>query len=96
MLTPTKILCSRNIANGLYHLACLLCFVGLIDTGFAKNIQMAIIPKLRAPWFNRLDEGAKKAAADFGVDTYMQAGASADEAEQVRLIQDAISRGSIR
>jgi ABC-type sugar transport system substrate-binding protein len=34
-----------------------------------------------------------KAAQDFGVKTYMQAPATADEAEQARLIQDAISRG---
>ena len=93
MLFPNKYLHCRSLVAGFRHLACLLCFVGFGGALFAKNIQMAIIPKLRAPWFNRLDEGAKKAAADFGVDTYMQAGASADEAEQVRLIQDAISRG---
>ena len=71
---------------------CLL-LVSSLGAAFGKEYQMAVIPKLRAPWFNRLEVGTKKAAQDFGVKTYMQAPASADEAEQARLIQDAISRG---
>src|SRR6516165_8391619 len=59
----------------------------------AKEYEFAVIPKLRAAWFNRLEVGTKKAAQDLNVKTYMQAPASADEAEQARLIQDAISRG---
>ena len=39
-----------------------------------------------------MDVGAQKAAKEFGVKVNMQAPASADEAEQIRLIQDAISR----
>jgi simple sugar transport system substrate-binding protein len=70
-----------------------LLLVNGLGTGFSKEYQMAVIPKLRAPWFNRLEVGTKKAAQDFGAKTYMQAPASADEAEQARLIQDAISRG---
>jgi simple sugar transport system substrate-binding protein len=84
---------TRYVSKVFRRLPLLICLLGFGGICFAKNYQMAIIPKLRAPWFNRLDEGAKKAAAEFGVDTYMQAAASADEAEQVRLIQDAISRG---
>jgi len=64
-----------------------------LGTALAKEYQFAVIPKLRAPWFNRLEVGTKKAAQDLGVKTYMQAPASADEAEQARLIQDAIRRG---
>jgi simple sugar transport system substrate-binding protein len=70
-----------------------LLLVSSLGAAFGKDYQMAVIPKLRAPWFNRLEVGTKKAAQDFGVKTYMQAPASADEAEQARLIQDAISRG---
>jgi simple sugar transport system substrate-binding protein len=70
-----------------------LLLVSSLGAAFGKEYQMAVIPKLRAPWFNRLEVGTKKAAQDFGVKTYMQAPASADEAEQARLIQDAISRG---
>ena len=62
-------------------------------TASAKDYQFALIPKARAPWSNRIEVGTKKAAQDLGVKTYMQAPASADEAEQARLIQDAISRG---
>jgi hypothetical protein len=70
-----------------------LLLVSGLGTALGKEYQFAIIPKLRAPWFNRLEVGAKKAAQDLGLKTYMQAPASADEAEQARLIQDAISRG---
>jgi simple sugar transport system substrate-binding protein len=70
-----------------------ICFFGSCALSSAKEYQMAVIGKLRAPWFNRFDEGAKNAAKEFGVNAYMQAGTTADEAEQVRLVQDAISRG---
>jgi simple sugar transport system substrate-binding protein len=70
-----------------------LLLVSGLGTVLAKEYQFAVIPKLRAAWFNRLEVGTKKAAQDLGVKTYMQAPASADEAEQARLIQDAISRG---
>jgi simple sugar transport system substrate-binding protein len=74
-------------------LALALLLAGSAFTVFGKEHEFAIIPKLRAPWFNRLEVGAKKAAQELKVKTYMQAPASADEAEQARLIQDAISRG---
>jgi simple sugar transport system substrate-binding protein len=93
MLLPNINSRARYFSKVLRPLPWLICLLGFSGLCFAKDYQMAIIPKLRAPWFNRLDEGAKKAATEFGVDTYMQAAASADEAEQVRLIQDAISRG---
>src|SRR5260370_14889117 len=70
-----------------------LLLVSGLGTALGKELQFAVIPKLRAPWFNRLEVGTKKAAQDLGVKTYMQAPASADEADQARLIQDAISRG---
>lgn len=54
---------------------------------------MVSIPKLRSPWFNQLEKGLIKAGEDFGVEVYQQAPASADEAEQVRLIEDAINQG---
>ena len=70
-----------------------LLLVSGLATVSAKDYQFAVIPKLRAAWFNRLEVGTKKAAQDLSIKTYMQAPASADEAEQARLIQDAISRG---
>jgi len=55
--------------------------------------KMVSVPKLRAPWFNNMERGLLKAGQDFGVEVYQQAPASADEAEQVRLIEDAINQG---
>ncbi|MGE5605562.1 MAG: autoinducer 2 ABC transporter substrate-binding protein [Bacteroidota bacterium] len=59
----------------------------------ASKYKMVSIPKLRSPWFNQLENGLKDANKDFKVDAYQQAPASADEAEQVRLIQDSINQG---
>ena len=75
------------------RLSVALLFLAGLHTAQAKEYQFAVIPKLRAAWFNRLEVGTKKAAQDLAVKTYMQAPATADEAEQARLIQDAISRG---
>ncbi len=71
-------------------------FIFIIAEGaFAADAKykMVSIPKLRAPWFNQLENGLNKASADFGIEVYQQAPASADEAEQVRLIEDAINQG---
>lgn len=54
---------------------------------------MVAIPKLRAAWFNALESGMLDAAKEYGIDAYMQAPAAADEAQQVRLIEDAINQG---
>ena len=61
-------------------------FSAVLAPAMGADYQMTIIPKLRAPWFNRMDVGAQKAAKELGVKVNMQAPASADEAEQVRLI----------
>jgi len=55
---------------------------------------MISIPKLRATWFDRLEVGLKKAGAEYGINVSQQAPASADEAQQVRLIEDAINQGN--
>jgi simple sugar transport system substrate-binding protein len=60
----------------------------------AKDYTMVSIPKLRATWFDRLETGLKKAGADFKINVSQQAPASADEAQQVRLIEDAINQGN--
>ncbi len=58
-----------------------------------EKYTMVSIPKLRAVWFNRFEEGLLDGAAKFGVEAYQQAPAAADEAQQVRLIEDAIAQG---
>jgi simple sugar transport system substrate-binding protein len=55
--------------------------------------QMVSIPKVRVPWFNDLEKGVLRAAEEYGVNAYQQAPGSADEAEQVRLVEDAINQG---
>jgi len=60
----------------------------------AGKYTMISIPKLRATWFDRLEVGLKKAGADFGLNVSQQAPAAADEAQQVRLLEDAINQGN--
>jgi simple sugar transport system substrate-binding protein len=54
---------------------------------------MVAIPKLRSAWFDDYEVGILNAGKDFGINTYMQAPAAADEAQQVRIIEDAINQG---
>lgn len=60
----------------------------------ADEYTMVGIPKLRSAWFNDYESGLKKAAKDFSIDAYQQAPASADEAQQVRIIEDSITQGA--
>lgn len=63
---------------------------------FAADEQytMMSIPKLRATWFDRMEVGMKNAGQEYGIDVSQQAPAAADEAQQVRLIEDAINQGN--
>lgn len=72
----------------------LLFAAGQPEGGAAKQYTMVSIPKLRATWFDRLEVGLKKAGAEYGINVSQQAPASADEAQQVRLIEDAINQGN--
>ncbi|MBI9094047.1 MAG: autoinducer 2 ABC transporter substrate-binding protein [Sphaerochaeta sp.] len=44
------------------------------------------------PWFNRLEEGVTKAANDLGINAYQIGPADADPAQQVKMIEDLISK----
>jgi simple sugar transport system substrate-binding protein len=70
-----------------------LAFAGGAKEG-GKAYTMVSIPKLRATWFDRMEVGLKKAGAEFGITVSQQAPAAADEAQQVRLIEDAINQGN--
>lgn len=59
-----------------------------------ESYLMLSVPKLKATWFDRLEVGLKKANTDFGVNVSQQAPAAADEAQQVRLIEDGINQGN--
>jgi simple sugar transport system substrate-binding protein len=60
----------------------------------AKKYTMVSIPKLKATWFDRLEQGLNKAGQEYGITVSQQAPAAADEAQQVRLIEDAINQGN--
>lgn len=60
----------------------------------AEPYLMLSVPKLKATWFDRLEVGLKQAGTDFGVNVSQQAPAAADEAQQVRIIEDAINQGN--
>jgi simple sugar transport system substrate-binding protein len=57
-----------------------------------QNTAVAI-PKLKSAWFDDYETGVLKAGKDFNMNTYQQAPAAADEAQQVRIIEDAINQG---
>lgn len=83
----------KGICFALFLLFCVgFPFVGCNEAA-AEEFTMVGIPKLRSAWFDDYERGLLRAGEDFGVYTYMQAPAAADEAQQVRLIEDAINQG---
>jgi len=82
---------SMRLATILVAIVFLLAFGGAV---FAQQYTMISIPKLRATWFDRLEQGLNKAGEDFSINVSQQAPDSADEALQVRLIEDAINQGN--
>jgi len=71
-----------------------LVMVGCGKGGAGKKYTMLSVPKLKADWFNRLEQGLIQAGKDFGITVSQQAPAAADEAQQVRLIEDGINQGN--
>lgn len=59
----------------------------------SSKIKIAIVPKLVGiPYFNASEEGAKKAGEDLGVEVIYTGPTQADAAQQVKVIEDLISR----
>jgi simple sugar transport system substrate-binding protein len=58
-----------------------------------KTYKMVTIVKLKSPWFDELEKGIMQANKDFGIDGYMLAPASPDPVQQVKMVDDAISKG---
>jgi simple sugar transport system substrate-binding protein len=54
--------------------------------------QIGIVAKIRIPWFDNVEKGIAKAAADLGVDAFMIAPTSDDAAQQVRAVEDLIAK----
>lgn len=56
--------------------------------------EIATVVKITGiPWFNRMEVGVKKAAAELGVNAYQVGPADADPAQQVKMVEDLISKG---
>jgi simple sugar transport system substrate-binding protein len=59
-----------------------------------KELEIATVVKIVGiPWFNRLEEGVKQAKKELGVNAYMLGPADADPAQQVKIVEDLISKG---
>jgi simple sugar transport system substrate-binding protein len=54
--------------------------------------RIGIVGKIRIPWFENLEKGVKKAAADLGLDAWTILPASDDPAHQIRAIEDLIAK----
>jgi simple sugar transport system substrate-binding protein len=60
----------------------------------AKKATIVIMPKLVGiPYFNASEQGAKKAAQDLGINVIYTGPTTADASEQVRMLEDYISKG---
>lgn len=59
-----------------------------------KKFKIVVMPKLVGiPYFNASEEGAKKAGQDLGVEVTYTGPTKGDAAEQVKMIEDLISKG---
>lgn len=54
--------------------------------------QIAIVAKIRIPWFDNVEKGVKKAGEELGVNSWMIAPTSDDAAQQVRAVEDLIAK----
>jgi simple sugar transport system substrate-binding protein len=64
------------------------------DAGGNKKFKIVVMPKLVGiPYFNASETGAKQAGQDLGVDVTYTGPTKADAAEQVKMIEDLISKG---
>jgi simple sugar transport system substrate-binding protein len=61
--------------------------------GRSQKPKIAVVVKIGGiPWFNAMEVGIRKAAAEQGVDAWMSGPTQADAAQQVRVIEDLIAR----
>lgn len=66
---------------------------GLASAALAENPTMGVVVKIGGiPWFNAMEAGIEKRAAEIGVDAEMIGPVSADPALQVQAIEDLIAK----
>lgn len=60
----------------------------------ADGYEIVTVVKITGiPWFNRLEEGVVEAGKDLGITAYQVGPADADPAQQVKIVEDLISKG---
>jgi len=83
----------RLLFAGLLLLLALPAFAGATKEDKGELEIATVVKIVGIPWFNRLEEGVKQAAKDLGVNAYMLGPADADPAQQVKIVEDLISKG---
>ncbi|WP_319561110.1 autoinducer 2 ABC transporter substrate-binding protein [Marispirochaeta sp.] len=67
---------------------------GQKENGRADEYEIVTVVKITGiPWFNRLEEGVIQAGKDLGVNSYQIGPSDADPAQQVKMVEDLISKG---
>jgi len=67
---------------------------GQKDSAGADEYEIVTVVKITGiPWFNRLEEGVVQAGKDLGVNSYQIGPSDADPAQQVKMVEDLISKG---
>lgn len=81
-------------------MALVVLFEGAMFAGGSKDsgkgsgkTSMVLIPKLKSAWFEPYEADGIAKGKELGIDVYAQSPAAADEAQQVRLVQDSINQG---
>ena len=80
------------------RLVCTTLAAALVLAGCAKRNSggqeiVTVVKVGGIPWFNRMEEGVREAAEKLEVDAYLTGPTQADEAQQVRMVEDLISKG---
>src|SRR3984957_12293809 len=57
-----------------------------------KKTMVMVVKIIGIPWYNLVEQGLKKAGAEFNLDVSMVGPSNIDPAQQVRLVEDLIAR----
>jgi simple sugar transport system substrate-binding protein len=81
--------------NAIWTLLILLIALPLISVSAqSKKFEIVTVAKITGiPWFNRMETGVTRAAKELGVNAYQVGPTDADPAQQVRVVEDLVSKG---